>query len=104
MLPSPVSAEEPFRMNERIHGERAASERQDRVSELQNRVTELIEQTDSHLGSAARNCGARRTTCSPSSMPSSTAPDVSAEQTQAAYVSPKKAASSRGGARGPLFG
>ncbi len=31
-------------MNESIHGERAASERQDRVSELQNRVTELIEQ------------------------------------------------------------
>jgi signal transduction histidine kinase len=31
-------------MNESIHGEKAASESQDRVSELQDRVTELIEQ------------------------------------------------------------
>src|SRR5882762_8203259 len=31
-------------MNESIHGERTASELQDRVTELQDRVTELIEQ------------------------------------------------------------
>jgi signal transduction histidine kinase len=39
-----VQAEELLRMNESIHGERTASELQDRVTELQDRVTELIEQ------------------------------------------------------------
>ena len=60
-------------MNEGIHGERTASEPQDRV-------TELIEQQ-----TATRKCcaplRARRTTCSPSLTRSSTAPHVSVEQT-----------------------
>ena len=37
-------AEEPFRMNESIHGECSASELQDQLTELRDRVTELIEQ------------------------------------------------------------
>jgi hypothetical protein len=39
-----VKAEEPFRMNESIHGECAASELQDQLTELRGRVTGLIEQ------------------------------------------------------------
>jgi hypothetical protein len=59
-------------MNESIHGERTASE-------LQDRVTELIEQQTAI--SEVLPLRARRTTCSPSSTPSSTAPHVSVEQT-----------------------
>src|SRR5713101_7684820 len=71
-------------MNESIHGEGTASE-------LQDRVTELIEQQTA-ISEVCAPLRARRTTCSPSSTPSSTAPHVSVEQTYAAYVSPKKAA------------
>jgi hypothetical protein len=39
-----VKAEEPFRMNESIHGECTASELQDQLTELRGRVTGLIEQ------------------------------------------------------------
>jgi hypothetical protein len=39
-----VQAEEPFRMNESIRGECAASEPQDQLTELRGRVTGLIEQ------------------------------------------------------------
>src|SRR6476620_4656722 len=42
MLPSP-SAEEPLRMNESIHGERTASELQDRVTELIEQQTAISE-------------------------------------------------------------
>jgi hypothetical protein len=61
------------RMNESIDGERTASE-------LQDRVTELIEQQTA-ISDVLRAMRARRTTCSPSSTPSSTAPHVSVEQT-----------------------
>ena len=39
-----VKAEEPLRMNESIHGECAASELQDQLTELRGRVTGLIAQ------------------------------------------------------------
>src|ERR1700731_2579055 len=42
MLPSP-QAEEPLRMNESIHGERSASEPQDRVTELIEQQTAISE-------------------------------------------------------------
>ena len=84
MLLLPSKAEELLRMNESIHGERTASELQDRVTELASNRR------------PSRKCctplRTRRTTCSPSSTPSSTAPPVSVAQTYAAYVSPKKAA------------
>ena len=60
-------------MHESIHGERTASE-------LQERVTELVEQQTA-VSEVLRALQARRTTCSPSSTPSSTAPHVSVEQT-----------------------
>src|ERR1700692_2090326 len=45
----------------------------------------------------------RRTTCSPSLTPSSTAPHVCVEQTQAPYVSPKKGAFVSCRCEGPPF-
>ena len=85
-------------MNESIHGEWAASELQDqvtelrgRLTELQGRVTELIEQQTA-ISEVLRAIASSPHDCSPSSTPSSTAPHVSVEQRQAAYVSWKKAA------------
>ena len=71
-------------MNESIHGERTASE-------LQARVTELIEQQTA-ISKLLRAIASSPHDLSPSSTPSSTAPHVSVEQTQAPYVSSKKAA------------
>ena len=60
-------------MNESIHGERTASE-------LEGRVTELIEQQTA-ISEVLHAIAICRTTCSPSSTPSSAAPHVSVEQT-----------------------
>src|SRR5271167_5054218 len=43
MLPSPSKPEEVLRMNESIHGERTASELQDRVTELVEQQTAISE-------------------------------------------------------------
>jgi hypothetical protein len=61
-------------MSESIYRERTASEPQDRVTELIEQQTAISEVLRAPLR-------ARRTTCSPSSTPSSTAPYVSVEQT-----------------------
>ena len=55
-------------------------------------LRELIEQQKAISEVLRAPLPARRTTCSPSSTPSSTAPNVSVEQTWAACVSSKKAA------------
>jgi hypothetical protein len=71
-------------MNESSHGERTASE-------LQDRVTELVEQQTA-ISEVLRAIANSPHDLQPSSTPSSTAPHVSVEQTWAPYVSPKKTA------------
>lgn len=70
MFPFTVSAEEPFRMNESIHGEKTASELQDELTEVTRHraaISEVLRAIagsphdlqpifDTILGSAARLC------------------------------------------------
>jgi hypothetical protein len=92
-----VQAEELLCMNESVHGERTASE-------LQDRVTELIEQQTA-ISEVLRAIASSAHDVQPiPSTPSSTAPHVSVEQTEAAYVSPKKAAFDSWRCEGTPFG
>ena len=67
-------------MNESIHGERTASELQDRVTELQDRVAELIEQQTA-ISEVLRAIASSPHDMQPSSTLSSIASYVSVEQT-----------------------